>query len=320
MKLRRRKLESCLEMSVARNNGRMVFKTVQYYGYNYNMELKNGMLTIFRRNKNKANAESEIFLTVPNCHIKDTEAIKEYFELAVQHPTYNWKEATRKSLTQKLWNRLFLVMEDVNFAWDFVEEEHLEAHPELDNDLENKEVINQRIIDASAKYRQEEVKEEEIPANKVELKVYDVRTVAEKSVDYKLPSSDWKVNNPQNGADVINKALQLDARLQEVLGMITVNVRYEVTGIFQVTSGGLSSSYANPREVFQRAVLQGAHAILLFHNHPSGSLKPSSDDIQITRKMVEAGEILGIEVIDHIIISSNPAKKGYTSFKEEGVM
>jgi DNA repair protein RadC len=72
-----------------------------------------------------------------------------------------------------------------------------------------------------------------------------------------------------------------------------------------VTSGGLSSSIVHPREVFQRAILQGAAAIILCHNHPSGSTEPSQDDIKVTNKLVQAGKIVGIEVLDHIIIGDS---------------
>ena len=83
-----------------------------------------------------------------------------------------------------------------------------------------------------------------------------------------------------------------------------------------VTIGLLNSSQIHPREVFADAIADRAASVILAHNHPSGVLEPSADDIAVTRQMVEAGNILGISVLDHIII----AKKGCLSFKEEGLM
>ena len=77
--------------------------------------------------------------------------------------------------------------------------------------------------------------------------------------------------------------------------------------------GSLNASIIHPREIFQAAFEEGAAAIILLHNHPSGDPKPSDDDIEITKQLVKAGEILGIEVFDHIIIGHNR----YFSFKEK---
>lgn len=78
--------------------------------------------------------------------------------------------------------------------------------------------------------------------------------------------------------------------------------------------GTLNSSVIHPREIFQVALAEGAAALILVHNHPSGDPKPSDDDIEITKQLVKAGEILGIEVLDHIIIGN----KRYFSFREKG--
>jgi DNA repair protein RadC len=80
--------------------------------------------------------------------------------------------------------------------------------------------------------------------------------------------------------------------------------------------GLLNSSQVHPREVFADVISDRAASVILAHNHPSGVLKPSPDDIAITEQMVEAGKILGISVLDHIIITT----KGYLSFKEKGLM
>ena len=83
-----------------------------------------------------------------------------------------------------------------------------------------------------------------------------------------------------------------------------------------VSSGILNSSLVHPREVFRYAITEPAASIILLHNHPSGNVEPSSEDVQITRQLVEAGKIIGIPVHDHIIITAS----SYTSFAERGIL
>jgi DNA repair protein RadC len=85
--------------------------------------------------------------------------------------------------------------------------------------------------------------------------------------------------------------------------------------IDQVSVGSLNQSIVHPREVFKTALLSSAAAIMLIHNHPSGDPQPSREDREITRRLKEAGDLLGIRVLDHIIIGET-----YMSFVEEGLM
>lgn len=86
-------------------------------------------------------------------------------------------------------------------------------------------------------------------------------------------------------------------------------------GLNTVSVGGLSSSIVHPRETFKPAIVIGAASIILCHNHPSGDTSPSRDDIEITRRLVEGGKILGIEVLDHVIIGD-----GHCSLKAKGLI
>jgi len=95
----------------------------------------------------------------------------------------------------------------------------------------------------------------------------------------------------------------LDSRNQEI--------KREIISI-----GSLNANLVHPREVFEPAVRNLAAQIILAHNHPSGDPEPSEDDITITKRLVEAGKIMGIEVIDHIIV----VKNGFLSFKEKGLL
>lgn len=83
-----------------------------------------------------------------------------------------------------------------------------------------------------------------------------------------------------------------------------------------ISVGGLHSSIAHPREVFKNAVKRSAAAIILVHNHPSGDPNPSNEDMETTRRLVEAGQIVGIEVLDHVIIGDNK----YCSMKSRGLI
>jgi len=80
--------------------------------------------------------------------------------------------------------------------------------------------------------------------------------------------------------------------------------------------GSLNSSVVHPREIFKFAIENSSASIILIHNHPSGNLEPSSEDIAITKKLVEAGKILNIEVLDHIIVGGN----SFTSLVERRLM
>ncbi len=84
----------------------------------------------------------------------------------------------------------------------------------------------------------------------------------------------------------------------------------------EITNGTLNSSLAHPREVFRPAIAEPAASIILLHNHPSGNTEPSSEDMQITKQLVEAGKIIGIPVHDHIIIAGH----SFTSFAERGLI
>jgi DNA repair protein RadC len=83
-----------------------------------------------------------------------------------------------------------------------------------------------------------------------------------------------------------------------------------------VSIGSLSASIVHPREAFKSAIRESAAAVIFIHNHPSGDIKPSQEDILLTRRLVQAGEVLGIQVLDHIIIGDG----SHFSFRDNGLM
>ena len=102
---------------------------------------------------------------------------------------------------------------------------------------------------------------------------------------------------------------------KEHFKVLLLNVKNEIITSEDVSIGSISSSDAHPREVFFSAVRRGAANVILVHNHPSGSPSPSEADILLTKRLDEAGKIMGIQVLDHIIIGDGE----YVSLKSEGV-
>lgn len=123
----------------------------------------------------------------------------------------------------------------------------------------------------------------------------------------------YKIEKP---GDVLPLVEHLKSKKQEYFICMTLNGAGELIEQRVVTVGLLNHSPVHPREVFADAITDRAASVLFIHNHPSGSPEPSAQDIDITRRLCEAAEILGICVLDHIIT----AKRGYVSFKERGLL
>lgn len=103
---------------------------------------------------------------------------------------------------------------------------------------------------------------------------------------------------------------------QEVFKVILLNTKNHVMRCRDVSMGSLTASIVHPREVFKEAVKAGSSGVIFAHNHPSGDPQPSTEDIETTARLVNAGNILGIKVVDHIIIGEGK----YVSLKEKGLM
>lgn len=102
---------------------------------------------------------------------------------------------------------------------------------------------------------------------------------------------------------------------REHFQVMLLNQKKAVLGIETVSIGTLNSSLVHPREVFKQAIKRSASTVILAHNHPSGNCEPSEQDLQVTSRLKEVGQIVGIEVIDHIIIGED----SYYSFRENNV-
>jgi DNA repair protein RadC len=126
------------------------------------------------------------------------------------------------------------------------------------------------------------------------------------------PSARIQVRNARDAAEYLLP--QFGTRPVEQFGILLLDIKHRVVRATVLTIGGLNATAVQPREVFREAALGGAAAIVMFHNHPSGDPTPSPDDVELTRRLVAAGVVMEIDVVDHIIL----ADVRYWSFKEMG--
>lgn len=117
-------------------------------------------------------------------------------------------------------------------------------------------------------------------------------------------------------SDVLPIVAEYRSRKKENFVVFYLNGRNQVVSTECVSVGTLNASLVHPREVFEPAIRHLAASVILAHNHPSGDCTPSEDDIEITKRLVEAGRLIGIEVLDHLVVGS----EGYLSFKEKGLL
>jgi DNA repair protein RadC len=119
-----------------------------------------------------------------------------------------------------------------------------------------------------------------------------------------------KINNESDAYELVKDELAGSDR--EMLLSVMLTVKNDLIGVETVSIGSITASTTTPRDVFKSAILANAVAIIVCHNHPSGDLVPSDADIKITKQLIAAGELLGIKVLDHLIVSY----QGYKSLRD----
>jgi len=129
---------------------------------------------------------------------------------------------------------------------------------------------------------------------------------------YDLPQK--SITNPEDAVKLVKNRLK--GKKKEYFLAILLDSRNQPVNIAQISIGSLNVSIVHPREVFKEAISASAASLILVHNHPSGDATPSDEDIQITRRLKESGEIVGVDVFDHIIIAGND----FTSLKAQGII
>ena len=124
------------------------------------------------------------------------------------------------------------------------------------------------------------------------------------------------VSNPEEAVNLIIREFRdLD---REIFMVMNLTCHMQVINLDICSVGTLTYTVVHPRDIFKTSILSNAANVMLIHNHPSGELEPSQEDLDMTERMVSAGRVLGIDVVDHLIIG--PKDMSYTSLRERGVM
>jgi DNA repair protein RadC len=118
----------------------------------------------------------------------------------------------------------------------------------------------------------------------------------------------------QTVQDVVNQAVEIRDKKKEYLLAFFLNARHQLIAKEVISIGTLTASLAHPREIFAPAIGKAAAGVILVHNHPSGDPSPSDEDVRLTKRIAQAGQIMGIELLDHLIV----AETGSYSFKTSG--
>ena len=130
-------------------------------------------------------------------------------------------------------------------------------------------------------------------------------------------STKEKVRTPE---DVCRVCADLGRLAQESFQVLCLSSKNNLVNRHMISLGLVDASLVHPREVLRPAISDNASAVLLVHNHPSGDPTPSAEDVRITKQLVEAGRIVDIKILDHVIIGrSNGSRKGFISMREEGI-
>lgn len=144
-------------------------------------------------------------------------------------------------------------------------------------------------------------------------KVREVITI--KQVYHEVEAPHDVIRVPHDAVEVIQHFIANEAR--EVAFALMLSTKNEINAVYKVSIGNVRSALFNSREVYQAALLCNANAVIIGHNHPSGDITPSKEDIEVTQKIYEAGKIMGIPLFDHIIVGDRGYSK-YLSLKESG--
>ncbi|MEG0844277.1 JAB domain-containing protein [Clostridium sp.] len=137
---------------------------------------------------------------------------------------------------------------------------------------------------------------------------YKVELIKEKSSRYSI---DRKIKGPEDVFKIAKEVLEIHKEPEEVLYVLALDIKSNVIGIHEVSRGSVSTSIVHPREIMKRLILNNAAKFILIHNHPSNEVEPSNEDKNVTDRLKDVGQIIGIELVDHVIIGD-----AYYSFKE----
>lgn len=155
---------------------------------------------------------------------------------------------------------------------------------------------------------------EELPPEKKKITILSIEAKYRKEV-VREDAPAWVSKRFTSASQVFEMFHDLQMEAKEHFIALHLDGKNRISCLDRVSVGSLNQSIVHPREVFKTALLSSAAAILLLHNHPTGDPTPSREDLEITKRIKEAGELLGIRVLDHIIIGES-----YISFAEQGLI
>ena len=142
--------------------------------------------------------------------------------------------------------------------------------------------------------------------------------VKERAYNYKTENS--HLESADKVVKMMCDVFQIHLRAEEYVYLLSLDTKCKVLGIFEVGHGTVNACLLHTREIMIRNVLCGASAFIVIHNHPSGELSISRDDVSTTKKLYKAGELMEIPLLDHIIIGREDEKETYYSMAEHGLL
>lgn len=148
-------------------------------------------------------------------------------------------------------------------------------------------------------------------------KLYEIVRI--KQVINEVENEYGRIGSPDDASEIVYDFIGEDDR--EVFLVICLNTKNKVIAVHRAHVGSINSSIVHPREVFKSAFLNNSASLIVAHNHPSGDPSPSQEDIHVTKRLCEAGKILGIEILDHIVVGEKRnGRINFVSLKEKGYL
>jgi DNA repair protein RadC len=121
----------------------------------------------------------------------------------------------------------------------------------------------------------------------------------------RYPELNRGINSAKSVRDIAVTLFDLENEPREIFGLLCLDTRNNLNNASIVAIGNLNTSVVHPREIFRTAILSSSNSIIVFHNHPSGDPSPSKEDIEISKAIKKAGELIGIALLDHVVIGHN---------------
>ena len=147
------------------------------------------------------------------------------------------------------------------------------------------------------------------------MPIFEVVRIKQVIREVEEPFAAFTIRSPEDAKELAEAHIGDEDR--EVFLVMMLNTKNQVIGLHRAHVGSINASLVHPREVMKCAILNNAAAIIVSHQHPSGNPAPSQEDVEVTKRLAEAGKLIGIELLDHVIVSYTGK---YVSLKEKGYL